>query len=150
MAFDRKQSEKQPEPAKKFVVNFPYPPHDGKIQFCKAIISKGENVIEDRQDAILLLARPGVAKFNPLDAVAAGLLRMGEVKFLGHDVPEPCEPIAVKIPGDPRECPAFSGLPAHERQEWSEKLNIALPAKETVDQHCERLEKAWRLHWGGK
>lgn len=153
MAFGKNQTEKpekQPEPAKKFVVNFPYPPHEGRIQFCKTIIHRGENAIEDRDDAILLLARPGVARFNPLDAVGAGLLKMGEVKFLGHEVPEPCEPIRVKIPGEERQCPAFSALPAHERQEWAERLNIALPVKETVDQHSERLEQAWRLHWGGK
>lgn len=150
MARDRDDKPKtEPKPAKKFCVYFKAPPYLGRIENLKATIQKGENVIEDRDDAILLLAHPGMARFRALDAVEAGLVSMAELKYLGYDVPIDVQPVVVKVPGIARRCPVFSGLPAQERQEWAERLNIAVPAKEPIEVQSEILERAWRLHYGG-
>lgn len=151
MARDQQRQDAQQEqkPVKKFLVTFKAPPFRGRIENVKTVMHAGANVIDDRDDAIVLLRYPGCAKFRALDAVEAGLVSMGELRFLGYAVPDDVPKVPVKIPGDNTKIPNFLGLPAQERQEWAEKLNIAIPARATLEAQCEVLEVAWRKHFGG-
>jgi hypothetical protein len=139
------------ESKKQFIVTFAHAPYRGAAEKITTILKDGPNVIDNREDALVLLRWPGMARFVALDAVEAGLVSLAELKGLGYAVPEvvPVAPVKPVIPVESKRMPNFDGMSRAERQSWAEKMGTVIPARAGSDRVVEILEKAWKDQNGG-